>query len=117
MLLHIKNGSHLDNSQVLPNWYNALSPLGSVVRYIANISTKCKWVGLYLYKNKRFVLGPSIGDRQACLLSGSKFSEFMIKSPGSQKNKRALGKLELQAIAEEDQIIKIIKELENLWPE
>ncbi|MBI3535426.1 MAG: hypothetical protein HY072_08105 [Deltaproteobacteria bacterium] len=114
MLLHIKNGSHLDNSQVLPDWYNALSPLGSVVRYIANISTKCKWVGLYLYKNKRFVLGPSIGDRQAGFLSGSKFREFMIKSPESKK---ALGKLELQAIAEEDQIIKIVKELENLWPE
>ena len=44
-----------------PVWYQALSPLGSAVHYIASLSPKFNWVGIYILKGKTLELGPFIG--------------------------------------------------------
>lgn len=45
-----------------PIWYNPLSPLGSAVRYVASLSSKFNWVGVYVLKGKTLELGPYIGE-------------------------------------------------------
>jgi len=45
----------------LPVWYNPLSPLGSAVHYVASLSPKFNWVGIYVLKGKFLELGPFIG--------------------------------------------------------
>jgi GAF domain-containing protein len=44
-----------------PVWYQPESPLGSAVRYVAGLSPKFNWVGIYLLKGKTLELGPFIG--------------------------------------------------------
>jgi GAF domain-containing protein len=44
-----------------PVWYQPESPLGSAVRYVAGLSPKFNWVGIYLLKGKVLELGPYIG--------------------------------------------------------
>lgn len=45
----------------LPVWYNPLSPLGSAVHYVASLSPKFNWIGIYVLKGKFLELGPYIG--------------------------------------------------------
>jgi L-methionine (R)-S-oxide reductase len=47
----------------LPVWYDGASPLGSAVRYLASLSPKFNWVGIYLLKGKTLVLGPYLGAK------------------------------------------------------
>jgi GAF domain-containing protein len=44
-----------------PVWYHPDSPLGSAVRYVASLSPKFNWVGIYVLKGKHLELGPYIG--------------------------------------------------------
>lgn len=46
----------------MPVWFDPLSPLGSAVRYVAGLSSKFNWVGIYVLKGKHLVLGPYIGE-------------------------------------------------------
>jgi len=48
-------------SQDLPVWYHPTSPLGSAVHYVAGLSAKFNWVGIYVLKGKHLELGPFIG--------------------------------------------------------
>jgi GAF domain-containing protein len=45
----------------LPVWYHPDSPLGSAVKYVAALSPKFNWVGIYVLKGKFLELGPYIG--------------------------------------------------------
>jgi L-methionine (R)-S-oxide reductase len=45
----------------MPVWYQPESVLGSAVRYVASLSPKFNWVGIYVLKGKRLKLGPYIG--------------------------------------------------------
>ena len=44
-----------------PVWYQPESPLGSAVRYVASLSPRFNWVGIYVLKGKTLVLGPYVG--------------------------------------------------------
>ncbi len=44
-----------------PVWFQPLSPLGSAVHYIASLSPKYNWVGIYILKGRWLELGPFIG--------------------------------------------------------
>jgi len=44
-----------------PFWYSPDVPLGSAVRYVASLSSRFNWVGIYLLKGKFLELGPFIG--------------------------------------------------------
>lgn len=46
-----------------PIWFNPLSPQGSAVHYVASLSPKFNWVGIYVLKGKVLELGPSIGAK------------------------------------------------------
>ena len=46
----------------LPIWYQAEAPLGSAVRYVASLSPKFNWVGIYILKGKWLEIGPFIGE-------------------------------------------------------
>lgn len=46
----------------MPVWFDPLSPLGSAVRYVASLSSKFNWVGIYVLKGKHLELGPFIGE-------------------------------------------------------
>jgi L-methionine (R)-S-oxide reductase len=48
-------------SEDQPVWYQPESPLGSAVRYVAGLSPKFNWVGIYVLKGKTLELGPFIG--------------------------------------------------------
>lgn len=49
------------DQDTLPVWYQSEAPLGSAVRYVAGLSGKFQWVGIYLLKGKTLVLGPYLG--------------------------------------------------------
>lgn len=44
-----------------PAWYDPLSPLGSAVKYVAALSPKFNWVGIYVLKGQELELGPYMG--------------------------------------------------------
>lgn len=44
-----------------PVWFEPAAPLGSAVRYVASLSPKFNWVGIYLLKGDHLELGPYIG--------------------------------------------------------
>jgi L-methionine (R)-S-oxide reductase len=52
----------LGESSLKPVWFDPLSPLGSAVRYIASLSPKYHWVGVYIWDGKKLKLGPYIGE-------------------------------------------------------
>lgn len=52
-------GGKIDLDQ--PSWFDPTSPLGSAVRYVASLSPKFNWVGVYVLKGKFLELGPFIG--------------------------------------------------------
>jgi L-methionine (R)-S-oxide reductase len=45
----------------LPVWYQPEAPQGSAVRYVASLSPRFNWVGIYVLKGKFLELGPFIG--------------------------------------------------------
>ena len=45
-----------------PVWFDAASPLGSAVRYVAGLSSAFHWVGIYRLHGTKLVLGPFIGE-------------------------------------------------------
>ena len=45
-----------------PVWFQPEAPLGSAVRYIASLSPRFNWVGIYILRGKSLVLGPYIGE-------------------------------------------------------
>ena len=48
-------------SPELPFWFQPEAPLGSAVRYVASLSPKFNWVGIYVLKGKFLELGPYLG--------------------------------------------------------
>lgn len=59
-----KSGRSTSHTKISPNWpvwYHPDAPLGSAVRYIASLSPKFHWVGIYELKGKSLELGPFIG--------------------------------------------------------
>ncbi len=62
-----KSKSHKSaNSQEIqphwPVWFFPDSPLGSAVRYVASLSSRFNWVGIYLLKEETLELGPFLGS-------------------------------------------------------
>jgi GAF domain-containing protein len=55
--------SHQSISPDWPVWYQPEAPLGSAVRYVASLSPKFNWVGIYVLKGKTLELGPYIGAK------------------------------------------------------
>lgn len=55
--------SKRSTGQELPVWFNPLSPQGSAVHYVASLSPKFNWVGIYVLKGKFLELGPYIGAK------------------------------------------------------
>jgi GAF domain-containing protein len=51
----------LSNQGEGSNWFNSGDPLRSAVEYIASLSPRFNWVGIYLLKNGYLELGPFIG--------------------------------------------------------
>ena len=45
-----------------PVWYQPTAPLGSAVRYVASLSSRFNWIGVYVLKGKSLELGPFIGE-------------------------------------------------------
>jgi len=54
--------SHRATLENAPIWFDPLSPIGSAVKYIAALSPRFNWVGVYLLKGKFLELGPFIGE-------------------------------------------------------
>ncbi len=48
-------------SQDLPVWFHPTAPLGSAVRYVAGLSARFNWVGIYVLRGKFLELGPYLG--------------------------------------------------------
>jgi GAF domain-containing protein len=46
-----------------PVWYQPEAPLGAAVRYLASLSSRFNWVGIYLLKGKVLELGPYLGSK------------------------------------------------------
>lgn len=46
-----------------PAWYTPQSPLGSAVKYVAALSPRFNWVGIYVLKGQVLELGPYIGAK------------------------------------------------------
>ena len=46
-----------------PKWYDPKAPLESAVSYVASLSNRFNWVGIYLLKNGFLELGPYIGAK------------------------------------------------------
>jgi len=46
-----------------PVWYQPDAPLGSAVRYVASLSPRFNWVGIYKLNGKRLELGPYLGAK------------------------------------------------------
>jgi GAF domain-containing protein len=46
-----------------PVWYDPAAPLGSAVRYVAGLSSKFNWVGIYKLEGKQLKLGPYLGAK------------------------------------------------------
>lgn len=44
-----------------PVWYQPEAPLGSAVRYLASLSSRFDWVGIYFLKGQFLELGPFLG--------------------------------------------------------
>jgi GAF domain-containing protein len=44
-----------------PVWFDPLSPLGSAVRYVATLSPRFNWVGIYILNGDMLELGPYLG--------------------------------------------------------
>jgi L-methionine (R)-S-oxide reductase len=44
-----------------PVWYQPEAPLGSAVRYVASLSPRFDWVGIYILKGQFLELGPFLG--------------------------------------------------------
>lgn len=44
-----------------PVWFDPEAPLGSAVRYVASLSPRFNWVGIYELRGKTLHLGPYIG--------------------------------------------------------
>ncbi len=44
-----------------PVWFDPLSPLGSAVRYVASLSPRFNWVGIYILNGDMLELGPYLG--------------------------------------------------------
>lgn len=49
------------HSQDLPVWFHPTAALGSAVRYVAGLSSRFNWVGIYILRGKTLELGPFIG--------------------------------------------------------
>ena len=47
-----------ETSESSPVWYETAAPLGSAVSYVASLSPKFNWVGIYVLKGKMLELGP-----------------------------------------------------------
>ena len=44
-----------------PVWYSPDAPLGSAVRYVASLSPRFDWVGIYILRENVLELGPFLG--------------------------------------------------------
>jgi GAF domain-containing protein len=51
------------DSSAFPVWYQPEAPLGSAVRYVASLSPKFNWTGIYILKGDMLELGPYIGAK------------------------------------------------------
>jgi GAF domain-containing protein len=52
---------HDSTPSKFPVWYQPEAPLGSAVRYVASLSPKFNWTGIYILKGDMLELGPYIG--------------------------------------------------------
>jgi GAF domain-containing protein len=57
----VKSSTKTQISPEMPVWFEPVAPLGSAVRYVAGLSPKFNWVGIYELKGKNLKLGPYVG--------------------------------------------------------
>lgn len=101
------------NPTDLPVWYHPSSPLGSAVRYIAGLSARFNWVGIYVLKGKTLELGPYIGAE----------TDHTRIFPVRDRNGKILGQIDIDSHTpaafgsiEEENVRRIARELGELWP-
>jgi putative methionine-R-sulfoxide reductase with GAF domain len=99
-----------------PVWYLPEAPLGAAVRYIASLSPRFNWVGIYLLKRKFLELGPYIGAKDA-----EAQSELVVLIRDRSGN--ILGQIDIDShfenafgSEEENKVRQVAKELGELWP-
>lgn len=61
LLCYLRGMRKLAISPEQPAWFQPEAPLGSAVRYVAALSPKFNWVGIYILKGKYLELGPFVG--------------------------------------------------------
>lgn len=83
-----------------PVWYFPDAPLGSAVKYIASLSPRWDWVGIYILKHKakrkEFVLGPFIGVQDISSESDQLISPLRsakLTVPIQDRNDKIIGQL------------------------
>jgi len=106
----------------LPVWYHPESPLGSAVRYVASLSGRFNWVGIYVQKGKTLELVHSVGEAShQGRESGGVKSELAVVI--RNKKGKVLGQLDIDnhmadafSPKEEQVIRQVAQELGELWP-
>jgi len=97
-------------------WAQPEAVLGSAVRYIASLSPKYQWIGIYCNNGKTRKLGPYMGKK-----SNQTQSELII--PVTDQNKKILGQIKINSqiqnafsIKDKEIIQSIADELGKIWP-
>lgn len=117
----MKTLKHLEK---LPVWYQPEAPLGSAVRYVASLSPKFNWVGIYVLKGKFLKLDAYVGTpSERRKIPGSETRSELVVLVRDRKG-RVLGQIDIDSHttnafgSEEEEVVrKIAAELGELWPE
>ena len=56
-----RSGKPVEISPEWPVWYDPAAPMAGAVRYVAALSPRFNWVGIYVLKGNYLELGPFIG--------------------------------------------------------
>ena len=101
-----------------PTWYYPDAPLGSAVRYLAALSPKFHWVGIYIKKGEELELGPYIGAATRF----EKGSEWVVLI--RDKTDKVVGQIDIDSHVEnafgpdeETTAQRVARVLGELWPE
>src|SRR4051794_22245087 len=80
--------AYIHKTHINPNWpvwYLPEAPLGAAARYIASLSPRVHWVGIYVKMKKKYVLKASMGDRKNHFQNSEHNSEISLPIQSSKK--------------------------------
>ena len=108
---------------VWPVWYLPEAVLGSAVRYTASLSVNANWVGIFICKGKKFLLGPSLesveGQNPMAGLSWKSELAFSIQA----QHGGTLGRILVKSYSdnaftakEVEAIRRVAEDLGQFWP-